>query len=168
MPQAVVHVLFTIIAIDLFRDYIIKDKKKIPLSFVFIGGIAGLLPDADIPIYWLLNNFLGIQVEWFHRTITHSLFFPLMFFIIAMIFLMINKRYSILFAIITFGVSFHIFLDYAFAGYIMPFYPLSTTTYGLDILTKTGLIAIMPGLDAIVLLLWLWHEEVTHKISDFI
>jgi|TARA_B100001971_G_scaffold51296_1_gene46469 membrane-bound metal-dependent hydrolase YbcI (DUF457 family) len=168
MPQAVVHVLFAIIAIDLFRDYVIKNKRKIPLFFVFSGGIAGLLPDADIPIYWLLNNLLGIQIEWFHRTITHSLFFPLMFFIIALLFLLINKRYSIFFAIITFGVSLHIFLDFALAGYIMPFYPLSTATYGLDLLSKLGIISIMEGIDAIVLLLWLWHEEAKHKISDFI
>ncbi|MDP7180677.1 MAG: metal-dependent hydrolase [Candidatus Woesearchaeota archaeon] len=168
MPQAVVHVLFTIIVIDLFRDYVIKNKRSIPLLFVFIGGVAGLLPDADIPVYWLFKNILGIQVEWFHRTITHSLFFPLMFLAIALIFLSVSKKYFILFAIISFGTGFHIFLDYVFSGYIMPFYPFSTATYGLDLFTKTGFVAIANGVDAIVLLLWLWHEEVRHKISDFI
>ena len=28
MPQAVMHVLLAIIALDLFRDYIVKNKKK--------------------------------------------------------------------------------------------------------------------------------------------
>ena len=54
MPQAVVHVLFAIIALDLVRDYLIKDKKKFPLHYVFIGGVAGLLPDIDIPVFWFV------------------------------------------------------------------------------------------------------------------
>ena len=40
MPLAVTHVLLTIIAIDIFRDYIIKKKRLIPLNFLFIGGLA--------------------------------------------------------------------------------------------------------------------------------
>ena len=34
MPYAVTHVLLTIIVLDIFRDYVIKDKKSIPLHFI--------------------------------------------------------------------------------------------------------------------------------------
>src|SRR3989338_2992064 len=98
MPQAVMHILLAIIVLDLFRDYMVKNKKEVPLSFIFIGGIAGLLPDIDIPLFWLVNNFLGIQVEWFHRTFSHSIFFPLIFLIVSLVIYRFNKKYSLLFA----------------------------------------------------------------------
>jgi len=56
MPQAVVHVLFVIIVLDLFRDHFLKDKRELPLHYIFIGGIAGLLPDIDVLLFWILNN----------------------------------------------------------------------------------------------------------------
>ncbi len=167
MPQAVVHVLFTIILIDLFRDYVIKDKKKIPLHYVFIGGIAGLLPDIDIPLSWLINDIFGASIPVVHRTFTHTLFFPLILLGAALIFLKFDKKKSILMGVITFGVFFHLVLDMIFAGYVMPFYPLSYNLVGLDLVGKIGLPSLIQGLEAIVLLGWLWHEEKKHKISDF-
>lgn len=59
MPLAVTHVLLTIILVDLFRDYIMKNHKKyLTLHTIMIAGIAGLLPDIDIPLFWLLNFFI--------------------------------------------------------------------------------------------------------------
>jgi len=168
MPQAVTHVLLTIIIIDLFRDYFIKNKKLIPLHYVFIGGVAGLLPDIDIPIYWFLKYVFGLQVEWFHRTLSHSLVFPLVLLLIAILYNQFNKKKAILFGIITFGVAFHIFLDYALMGHIMPFYPFSAMKAGLDLFAKTGITALASGIDALLLLGWFYHEEKKHKISDFI
>jgi len=168
MPQAVVHVIFTIIAIDLFRDYVVKDKRKIPLSFIFLGGVAGLLPDVDIPLFWLVKHALGMEVEWFHRTFSHSLVVVAALILITLLVYRWKEKWGILAAIITFGVSFHIFLDFIFVGYIMPFYPFSSVTAGLDILSRTGLEAAAAGFDAIILLAWLWHEEKKHRISDFI
>ena len=171
MPQAVVHVLFAIIALDLIRDHLIKDKKKISLHYVFIGGVAGLLPDIDIPIYWLLKNVLGLNVPFFHRLFTHTIFFGMIFLAIAIAFYKpgrkVNKT-STLFAIVSFGIMLHILLDFIFLGTVMPFYPLSYNAVGLDLLTKTGFALASQGLEAIFLLWWLWHEEKTHKISDFI
>ena len=86
MPQAVVHVLFAIIALDLIRDHVLKDKRKIPLHYVFIGGVAGLLPDIDVPLFWVLKNFLGFEVPWFHRIFTHTFLFILIFLAIALIY----------------------------------------------------------------------------------
>lgn len=168
MPQAVVHVLFTIIALDLVRDHFIKDKRKIPLHYIFIGGVAGLLPDIDIPFFWLVNNFLGFDVPWFHRIFTHTFLFVGIFLACSLILYDFNKKWSEMFGIITFGVAFHIFLDWLFVGAIAPFYPFSDAAYSLNLIGKLGLPLAVEGLEAIVLLWWLWHEEKTHKISDFI
>ena len=168
MPQAVVHVLFTIIMLDLFRDHFLKNKKKLPLHYVFIGGVAGLLPDIDVPLFWLLNNFLGFNVPWFHRVFTHTFLFILIFLFIALIYFDFNKKAGLMFGIIAFGVAFHVLLDYLLVGGIAPFYPFSDMTYGLNLVGKLKLPLAVEGLEAIVLLWWLWHEERTHKISDFI
>jgi membrane-bound metal-dependent hydrolase YbcI (DUF457 family) len=168
MAQAVVHVLFTIIIIDLFRDHIIKDKRKIPLHFVFIGGVAGLLPDIDVPLFWLLSNILGFSIPWFHRVFTHTFLFAGLFFILSLFFYKYKKKLSLLFGIITFGVLFHIFLDWFFTESISPLYPFVMTSYGLNFAGIIGFPIFMEGLEAIVLLAWLWHEEKAHKISDFI
>jgi len=168
MPQAVMHVLLTIIVLDLFRDYIVKNKKEVPLHFIFIGGIAGLLPDIDIPLFWLINNILGFQVEWFHRTFSHSIFFPLIFLIASLIIYRFNKKYSLLSAIVSFGITFHLLLDLVIAGFIMPMYPITMNVVGFNLVELLGLRVIVPALDAIILIAWLWHEERKHKISDFI
>ncbi len=168
MPQAVVHVLFTIIVLDLFRDHIIRNKRKIPLHYIFIGGIAGLLPDIDVPFFWILSNFLGLNVPFFHRVFTHTFLFTLVFLAISLICFDIKRKASEIFGIITFGVAFHIFLDWLFVGGIAPFYPFSDVSYGLDLIGRLQLPLAIEGMEAIVLLWWLWHEEKLHKISDFI
>lgn len=168
MPQAVVHVLFAIIVLDLIRDHLIKDKHKLSLHYIFISGIAGLLPDIDIPLFWLLKNFLGLDVPWFHRIFTHTFLFIGLFVAIAFVLFDLSKKWSRIFGIVAFGIAFHIFLDWLLVGTIAPFYPLSYATYGLNLIGRTNLPLAAEGLEAIVLLGWLWHEEKTHKISDFI
>src|SRR3989338_3961137 len=100
MPQAVVHILFAIIALDLVRDHFLKDKRKFPLHHVFIGGVAGLLPDIDVPLFWILNNFLGLNVPWFHRVFTHTFLFVLIFLAASLICYDLNKNLSRIFVII--------------------------------------------------------------------
>jgi|SRR3989338_9811761 len=168
MPFAVTHVLASIILVDLYRDYVAKHKKYFTLHTVFIAGFAGLLPDMDIPWGYLLN-FFGIEL--WHRTITHTLLFGLIFLIPAII-LWKNKKHkaAMYFFVISFGILIHILLDYIVSsdnGGIMFFYPLSTASYALDLLKGTSP-TFFAGIDAIILLLWLWHEEMKHKISDFI
>ena len=162
------HVLLAIIALDLFRDYIVKNKKEVPLHFIFIGGVAGLLPDIDIPLFWLINNLLGIQVEWFHRTFSHSIFFPVIFLVLSLVIYKFNKKYSLLSAIISFGITFHILLDLVVQGFVMPLYPITTNIVGFNLAYQSGLNEVIPGIDAIILIAWLWHEEKKHRISDFI
>ena len=52
MPYAVTHVIFALVIADVIRDYVVRDKKKFPLHYVLIAGIAGLLPDIDILFDW--------------------------------------------------------------------------------------------------------------------
>ena len=55
MPQAVTHVLIPIILLSIFRHiYQKKTGKKFHLQYVLIGGLAGVIPDIDIPIFWVL------------------------------------------------------------------------------------------------------------------
>jgi len=169
MPFAVTHVLASIILVDLFRDYVTKHKKYFTLHTIFIAGFAGLLPDIDIPLNWFLNLF-GLSIE--HGTITHTPLFALIFLIPGLI-LWKQKKHKIAmyFFVICFGILVHISLDYFFASDpsdgIMFFYPFSTATYALDLL-KGASVNLFAAIDAIILLLWLWHEEIKHKISDFI
>ena len=72
MPYAVAHVILTIVVADIYRDYFAK--KKFPMIYVLIAGIAGLLPDADIPAGWIFNSIFGADYS-FHRIYTHSLIY---------------------------------------------------------------------------------------------
>ncbi len=169
MPFAVTHVISSIILVDLYRDYVARHKKYFTLHTVFIAGFAGLLPDFDIPLNWLLGVF-GIGIA--HRTITHTPLFALVFLIPALILLHQKKhKAAMYFFVACFGILLHILLDYLFvvdyAGGIMFFYPISNAAYGLNLLqhASTNFFA---AIDAIILLLWLWHEEIKHKISDYI
>ena len=168
MPFAVTHVLLTIIAVDLYRDYVSKYKKYFTLHTIFIAGLAGLLPDIDIPLNIFLNLF-GIEIM--HRGITHTPLFGLIFLIPAFIYLSRKKhKIAMYFFVTTFGVLFHLILDFMFssdATGIMFLYPFSIAQFGLNIVQEYNPI-LLAGVDAIILLLWLWHEEVKHKISDFI
>ena len=168
MPFAVTHVLSNIILVDLYRDYFAKHKKYFTLHTIFIAGFAGLLPDIDVPLNWFLNIF-GLNIV--HGTITHTPLFALIFLIPGII-LWKQKKHKIAmyFFVISFGILLHIFLDFTVrsdASGLMILYPLSSTTYALDIF-KNASIDFLAGMDAIILLLWLWHEEIRHKISDYI
>lgn len=169
MPFAVTHVLFAIILVDIYRDYIAKNKKYFTLHTVLIAGIAGLLPDIDIPLNWFLN-FFGLSIT--HGTLTHTPIFGLIFLIPGFIlWRKKNQKEAMYFFVICFGILVHILLDYLLttdpSRGIMFFYPLSNASYALNLLKNFSPV-LFAGIDAIILLAWLWHEEVKHKISDFI
>lgn len=164
MPLAVTHVLLAIIIVDLYRDYISKHSKLFTMHTLFIAGVAALLPDIDIPLSWL-----GIMG---HGGITHTPLFGLIFLIPAFIFLKQKKnKTAMTFFVITFGVLFHIFLDFLLGGGayegIMLFWPLTSTAFKIHLFTIIGVNQLPAAVDAMILLLWLWHEEKKHKITDF-
>lgn len=174
MPLSVTHVLLTIIAVDLYRDYVTKHKKYFSLHTILIAGIAAVLPDIDIPL-GILGDFFKFQIPTLlqHGGITHTLIFALIFLIPALIFLKQKKhKAAVIFFVITFGVFFHLFLDWLLGGGgsygIMWLWPLTTQTANLSLFRVFDVGNLPEALDAIILLAWLWHEEIKHKISDFI
>ncbi len=174
MPYAVAHVILTIVVADIHRDYVAK--KKFPMIYVFIAGVAGLLPDLDIPFGWMFNLVFGTDYN-VHRIYTHSLIHAILFLAIAMLFLFLRKKeYIILrwkipkhafvmfFLAMSFGWFMHIGLDCMLAsdGYLnlVPSIPLKFCPHPFS---NQALV----GFDAIILVLWLVHEQWKHKIKDY-
>ena len=173
MPYAVTHVLIPIILLSLFRDYIlnVKARRRFPLHYILIGGVAGLLPDIDIIVYYILG-FFGYGLEEIHRVFTHNIFVVLLFIILGLIVYMTGLRYKELgkhhlrldyiFYVIAFGVFMHLVLDVIVLGNIMPFYPFSNLEMGLNIVEYLPIHFrenISASIDAVLLVLWLVYMD---------
>lgn len=175
MAFAVVHVIIPIIAVDLVRDFVLK--KKFSTFFLLIAGFAGLLPDADIPISWAVSFLTGTSVD-YHRIFTHTLLFPLIFLVIAAIFHFVEKKnykifkfsiqkhhVALFFLMLAIGWSFHVMLDCFFAAdgslSFIPGVPLNMCPHAWS---NDAIL----GLDAILLLGWLFREQLKHNIKDYI
>ena len=178
MPQAVTHFLIPVILLELFRDFIIKNKKSFPIHYIFIGGLAGLLPDLDIAIYYILS-FFGVQIQAVHRTFSHSLLFPLTFLILGTLFYEFKNKelgnhhlkLKNIFFVIAFGTFIHLLLDFILHGSIMPFYPFSIYSTGLSLINifpEAWQRTIIPTIDAGLLIIWMIYLEIKHKISSFL
>ena len=177
MPNAVAHVLVSMFLADIYRH---KQKKKLSLYYVFLAGLGGLLPDFDIIIFWILS-FSGFTLQQVHRVYSHTLLYPIIFIIMGLLFSRIKEfkfrkhkfKLSYVLYALAFGWLIHLLLDYIVIGPILPFYPLSRAGFGLNLLLKIPLptseiiSTIEPAIDAILLILWILHEEIKHKISDF-
>lgn len=176
MTQAVFHIVFAIIVAEIIREFFVK--KKFPLYYVFIAGIAGVLPDIDVVAFWVLY-FFGFTIKEVHRTFTHTLFLPLVFIVLSLLFIKarnvkIWKRkinLSLLFFMFALGIFSHLLIDVTIAGEIMPLYPFYNFSYGLnlvDFLPYALSQMALPCLDAGIFILWLFWLEYKHKISDFV
>jgi len=176
MPQAVFHIVFAIITAEIIREFFVK--KKFPLYYVFIAGIAGVLPDIDVVAFWILY-FFGFTLESVHRTFTHTLFLPLFFIVLSLLAINLkNKKIwkrkinlSLLFFMIALGIFTHLLLDVVIAGEIMPLYPFYNISYGLNLveLLPYALSQMaLPVFDAAIFIIWLFWLEYKHKISDFV
>ena len=136
MPHAVTHVILTIIAVDLFRDYFTKHRKYFTMHTLLIAGIAGLLPDIDHPLNWLLGGSVELLQ---HGGMTHTPLFGLIFLIPALILWKKGKhKTAMYFFVACFGIMFHLFLDWLLGGGahygIMLFWPISTYSVKLHLL----------------------------------
>ena len=69
---------------------------------------------------------------------------------------------------VAFGIFIHLILDAVLAGSIKPFYPFSYYEIGLNMIKNNLEGTLLPGIDAILLFIWLIHLELKHKISDYI
>lgn len=178
MPQAVTHFLIPVILLEIFRNLFVKYKTSFPVHYVFIGGLAGLLPDFDVAAYYVLS-FFGFTINEVHRTFSHNIFVPLFFVLLAVIFYKFKNKelgkhhlkLSKIFLVIAFGISIHLLLDMIVQGYVAPFYPILNGSVGLNLIKFFPCAwqnTIIPTLDAVLLILWMIYLEVKHKISDFI
>jgi len=162
MPFAVTHILLPIILVDFVRDHIFKKKFILPDRYILFAGLAGLLPDIDMlyPLFGMPN---------LHGTITHSIFFPITFFILFLISYFLKKKSTYkIFLLLFIGFSIHILLDSTFSDSVTLFFPLDFNRYGLKIIgSLSELYNIYAAMDAILLFVWLIHEELEHKISDY-
>ena len=165
MALAVTHIILTIAFLDIFRHYVFG-LKKFPRYLLIIGGIAGLAPDLDIPIGWILTLFNGSSVN-IHGLFTHSIFFALLFAIIgAVLQYKKNLRWAKIFYVIGVGWMLHIFLDCVFNSYSTFFWPLSIDTMAFCP-ARSFLEGYRSSIDAIILVVWLVHEEIHNKIKCY-
>jgi hypothetical protein len=175
---ATTHVIIPLVIVDFIRDYFLKHKHRrlIPRRYVLFVGLGGILPDIDIALAYLLN-FLAIEVPRMlrHGRITHSMFIPLLLFVVAG-FLWSGTQFSkgpakkkhhswfLVTTLIAIGILSHILLD-GFAGDTTPYYPLSqAAAFGVQRINTQLMISI----DAMILLVWLFHEEWRHNIRKFV
>jgi len=76
-----------------------------------------------------------------------------------------------IFLVIAFGIFIHLLLDATISGFVLPFYPISNYSIGLNLIALLPFpwqSTILPTLDAILLILWMIYLEAKHKISQFI
>jgi len=155
MAQAVTHVLIPIILVSLYRTYLAKPKFS--RWYVLFAGVAGLLPDLDYPLSYIFP-------EYFFHGMFHLMYVALLFWFAALIFRKFNypRKYYLTAIILAFGFTMHLSFDCIAGGYEF-FYPFSVLNYCPNIIPSN----IWPGLDAVLLVLWLAHEYFEHKIKAF-
>lgn len=178
IPHAVTHVLIVVVLLEIFRHYFVKKKENFPLHYLIIGGLAGLIPDLDIFAYYILSYF-GFAINEVHRTFSHTLFMPLLFIIFAGLSYGFKSkklgerhlRLRNIFLVIAFGIFIHLLLDAILIGKIMPFFPVSSHSLGLNLISlfpASWQNSIMPSLDALLLIIWMISLEFRHKLSRYI
>lgn len=179
MPFAVAHFLIPVIIVDLVRDHLLKVRKVLPNKYVFISGLSGALVDTDMLLFYIFKNSLNVRSLVGHRIFFHNIWVPLFFlFWFIMFYYYLKKRnLAKIFLMIFIGTSIHLLLDATIANEIAPFYPFSDIQIGLNLIPVTPDLGwdialrnldILASIDAILLILWLIHEEKEHNISDFL
>ncbi len=184
MPQAVTHILAPILSLAIVRDFYLRtrERKSFPLHYVLAAGIGGILPDIDI-VFSIVLYLFDIPQWDIHKTFTHSLFFPLIFFLLFLVLRPVHTKaricnltrhklkLSTLFLMIVIGVLTHIFLDALIGGPAFLLYPLSLANYELNLTSYLPLELrdlAPPLLDGALLVTWIVYLELKHKISNFI
>jgi len=179
MPYATTHILIAVILIELYRDFFVKNNRKFPRYYILIAAIGAIIPDLDFAVYYLLS-FFGFTLEQIHRTFLHSLFIPLIFFLIGIFAWKLkikNKQFGkkhitlpTTFFIFTFGILLHLILDAILSGNIVLFYPFTDYSIGFNLVELFPLAwqdTILPVLDAVLLLFWIFWMEFKLKISNY-
>ena len=155
MAQAVTHVLIPIVLVSIYRTYF--SKPKFSKWYVLLAGIAGLLPDLDYPLQYLFKGYI------FHGMF-HLIYVLLFLAVLAIVFyyLKFSRKYYLTTAILAFGYFMHLLLDCIAGGYEF-FYPFSAMNYCVAFVPHS----FWAGADAVILVLWLYHEYYAGNIKGF-
>jgi len=172
MPLALTHFIVTVVILTLLREHLNK-KHYFPIHYVFLGGLAGLIPDIDIAVFWILSFFNYNMIEF-----SHNLLFLFSFLVLAFAtrnlksfkFRDAQIHFHKLFFVVFLAVLIHLILDIFSIGGITIFYPFSSYLLSFPItnllpLELRGLF--FPTLDAVLLIFWICYLEYKHKISSF-
>ncbi|MBI4149150.1 metal-dependent hydrolase [Candidatus Woesearchaeota archaeon] len=158
MATAVGHLIITMVLVELVCNYLLK--LKLSRRMILAGGIAGLLPDLDIPLAWGLSWLTGERV-YLHGGILHTLLPVLLSALVALA--LWNKRVPrsvrIIAAIIPAALLLHLALDCAYGGYATLLFPLHTGNVCPQWDTSKYLLET----DAIMLVAWLIIEDIRRK-----
>lgn len=179
MPYVVTHILIAVILIELFRKYFVKNNRKFPRYYILIVALGAILPDFDIAVYYVLY-FFGFSFEQVHKTFLHTIFIPLILLITGLIILGFGVKHSVfrkrhmnlytILLILSAGSFLHIILDVIFSEGVAPFYPFVTKLIGLNLIRIFPLEMrelILPTLDGIMFILWLFWMQFKLKIDDY-
>jgi len=180
MAYTITHVLVVVLLVELFRIYFIKNNYKFPRYYILIAAFAAILPDLDIIAVYALYPF-GFAIEQVHRTFLHSIFVPLILFVIGLIIWKagwkiseLRKRHvnlPFVFFVLAFGSFIHLVLDFIVGGYFAPFYPFIDWKIGLDLIgyfPEELRNIILVSLDTFLFFLWLFWMVFKLKISKYI
>ena len=171
MPFAVTHFIITIIILTILRDLLNK-KTYFPAHYIFIGGLAGLLPDVD-KIFLVLSYFTNIS----YIDFTHNLIFPSLFLVLSFLSFRLKSfefrnaklHWNKIFFVIFLGIMIHLILDIFTPDGIIPFFPFSKFVINFPIYQVFPISlewAFFPIIDAILLIFWISYLEYKHKISS--
>lgn len=174
MPIAVTHFIIAMLLVRLFANKILKITETKELRLIsFIGGLAGLLPDADFLVFYIKEIFsLTFSISALHiahRTLTHSLVFALFFLVLALLFYK-KKRVFVALLVISLGVTIHIGLDLLTANNMVLFYPFSDVMSGINLIPgayyyQTRLLV---SIDALIFVAWVSWLFYKNKLTDFV
>lgn len=164
MPYTTTHVLVSILLIELYIHFFVRNKKIVPQYYILIAAIGGIIPDLEYMF----------QYPDLHAAFMHSLFVPLIFIVLGIVTFMrrgnFTTKYKLPFIFFSFGVmSFvHIMLDVILKDGAMLLYPFSPT------ITSLHLFSLLPGdyianfiiFDSILLFLWIFWLEFKIHLSQ--
>lgn len=179
MPFAFTHIIFPMVIADLIRHHLLKThhikRWQFSTKWIFFAGLAGLLPDLDVPIKYFSGMFFGKQWA-IHGGFSHQLYVPIIAVLAAGIIYTTQrkiwrwnyKQVSLFLVILAGGFLSHTFLDCAVEGGYPLMPPFVSNDMCTRIVPKIYLIDFLAGLDAVLLVLWLFYEERRHKIRDVI
>src|SRR3989344_4366987 len=113
MAYAVTHILIPLIILSLLQHYRFG-VKKFPSWIVLVGGLAGLAPDADIVLSWIISLVNRSPVD-LHGSFSHSFVWPIAFATLGIIFYYLKKqRWMQVACVVSLVWLSHILIDISF------------------------------------------------------